>query len=68
MRGKKHSENQRAGELLMEPTTLTEVKQSSTPAKAPSPCQLQAAFPSPFPSLQGEREFTTEVSCIPQAR
>src|SRR5712692_11216738 len=37
VRGKERSANQRAGELPMNSTTLSEGKQSPTPAKAPRP-------------------------------
>ncbi len=37
VRGKRRSANQRAGELLMDSTTLSEGKQRPTPGEAPSP-------------------------------
>ena len=54
VRGKKRSANQRACELPRKSTTLSEGNQSYMPGKAPSPWQLQAAFPLTLALPQGE--------------
>ncbi len=56
VREKGRSANQRAGELPLESAALSEGKQSSMPAKAPSPGQLQAAFPLTLALSLRERE------------
>src|SRR6266568_9692186 len=56
VRGKRHSASQRACELPMNSTTLSEGIQSTTPGKAPTPWQLQAAFPLTLALSRRERE------------
>src|SRR6266852_4155926 len=54
VRGKKRSANQRACELPRKSTTVSEGNQSYMPGKAPSPWQLQAAFPLTLALPDGE--------------